>query len=40
MDPQPTTAMSPLARAIAGAAALALAMGVGRFAYTALLRSV
>ncbi|SRR6266540_1206379 len=40
MDPQPTTAMSPLARAIAGAAALALAMGVGRFAYTALLPSV
>ena len=40
MDPEPTTAMRPLARAISGAAALALAMGVGRFAYTALLPSV
>jgi MFS family permease len=32
--------MRPLARAISGAAALALAVGVGRFAYTALLPSV
>jgi MFS family permease len=40
MDPEPTTAMRPLARAVSGAAALALAMGVGRFAYTALLPSV
>ncbi len=38
--PEPTTVGRPLARAIAGAAALALAMGVGRFAYTALLPSV
>jgi MFS family permease len=30
----------PLGRALAGAAALAMAMGVGRFAYTALLPSV
>ncbi len=40
MEPQRPTAMSPLARALSGAAALALAMGVGRFAYTALLPSV
>ena len=33
-------AAGPLVRAISGAAALALAMGVGRFAYTALLPSV
>lgn len=37
---EPTITVRPLARAIAGAAALALAMGVGRFAYTALLPSV
>src|SRR6266581_3704939 len=30
----------PMGRAAAGAAALAVAMGVGRFAYTALLPSV
>ncbi len=35
-----TVATRPLARALAGAAALALAMGVGRFAYTAFLPSV
>lgn len=40
MVPEPTVALRPLARAVSGAAALALAMGVGRFAYTALLPSV
>ena len=30
----------PLGRALAGAAALAVAMGIGRFAYTALLPSL
>lgn len=36
----PSFKTSPLARALAGAAALALSMGIGRFAYTALLPSV
>jgi MFS family permease len=40
MVSEATAAVRPLARALSGAAALALAMGVGRFAYTALLPSV